>query len=290
MSATRAFIKSIKSPESPGHTHTGNPVGPDGIVRCYHGQVLNALTSKTIDNPERKFYTCFKGKGDSSNCGFFKWEDDILQREQEAMSHFSAPKLRSTQETPPAASSSNKRYRSSESLCMNQKSVERSRSDVNNNNNEILTDDEPQRKKLRKGTPMTIGSYAEAPKPAAYSIFGKLPNLNATPRRSQWEDIKDDPENPFHDRASALHQTQATPSTPGSPSKGQGLTESLTKVIDELTILNGQVQRLERQRIATEKSRDARSQRITQLEKQVEELLNRNKSLEEELEAFRVRR
>lgn len=110
------------------------------------------------------------------------------------MSHLSAPKLRSTQETPPAPSSSNKRYRSSESLCLNQKSVERSRSDVNNNNNETLTDHEPQQKKLKKGIPMTeTGSYIEASKPAAYPIFGKLPNLNATPRHNQWEDIRDDP-------------------------------------------------------------------------------------------------
>ncbi|CAB4252407.1 DNA-(apurinic or apyrimidinic site) lyase APN2 [Maudiozyma barnettii] len=44
---------------------------------CRHGDVCILKTSKTSDNPGKKFWTCHKSRGDpndpDSSCGFFKW-------------------------------------------------------------------------------------------------------------------------------------------------------------------------------------------------------------------------
>jgi GRF zinc finger len=67
----RGHLFQFLSMTTPGKTQSVGPVGPDGVVRCFHNVELVLLTSNSVSNPGRKFYTCFKNRGDPDHCNFF---------------------------------------------------------------------------------------------------------------------------------------------------------------------------------------------------------------------------
>jgi len=57
--------------------HSVNPIGTDGIVRCYCNEPAPSRTSTTERNPNRDFYVCSKDRGDPKRCKFYKWKDEL---------------------------------------------------------------------------------------------------------------------------------------------------------------------------------------------------------------------
>ncbi|KAL4074243.1 hypothetical protein J3A83DRAFT_4234637 [Scleroderma citrinum] len=59
-----------------------SPVGPDGVVRCKHGEPALKRTSQTALNPNRDFWCCRYPPGDNARCKFFYWADDPIVKER----------------------------------------------------------------------------------------------------------------------------------------------------------------------------------------------------------------
>ncbi|KAJ0228819.1 GRF zinc finger / Zinc knuckle protein [Hirschfeldia incana] len=52
---------------------TTDPAASPPVIHCYCDRACNVLTSKTVNNPNRKFYKCSA----VPNCKFFKWCDEV---------------------------------------------------------------------------------------------------------------------------------------------------------------------------------------------------------------------
>ncbi|KAF8518776.1 hypothetical protein JB92DRAFT_2901671 [Gautieria morchelliformis] len=282
-------------------TQSANPVGPGGDVMCYHGVAVPLLTSTSANNPGRKFYTCTKNRGDPDKCNFFKWADELPQASQDAAVS-SQPKtptkrLRAVTPTTMAFSPSNAgpsahRYRYRPDPIEDDEEIVNLISDEETSRFLSAASGQPPAKKyMFNSTDETPGRYGAPRHSSGGESYPSSIMKTPTQKPSQWQAIRDDPENPFHAHAASVAQarpseveplsSQATPVATGDP---------LQAAVDLLQSVPETVRRLERKLTATEKARDARAARIVQLQAEVEDLKDRNRSLEEAMETLKARR
>ncbi|XP_010446047.1 PREDICTED: uncharacterized protein At4g04775-like [Camelina sativa] len=69
------FSSSNSSHLTSGTTHRGVP------SRCWCGNEITMFTSKTDENPYRRFYRCVQGVKDKKEKHMFRWVDDALLEE-----------------------------------------------------------------------------------------------------------------------------------------------------------------------------------------------------------------
>ncbi|KAG9316218.1 hypothetical protein JVU11DRAFT_2245 [Chiua virens] len=84
-----------------------NPMGPDKIVRCKHGEQAERQVSGTLKNPGREFYTC--GRPPDKQCRFFYWVDDPIFMASPAVTRHVPPTGLCTPQASPATPAKRKR-------------------------------------------------------------------------------------------------------------------------------------------------------------------------------------
>ncbi|KAF8520416.1 hypothetical protein BU17DRAFT_65432 [Hysterangium stoloniferum] len=272
---------------TPTSMRTADPVSPDGVVKCYHGMAVNPLTSNSVANPGRIFYTCFKNRDDKDKCGFFKWADDL-----------NMPSSSGTPSSPPATRQ--KPTWAPNTAPFTPKATPHGANNIDVDDDEILID-EYQLNQLRDEDidHDTESAVKSPPKKFKFykpeEIHGRPSSSSAnqptflSPASTQkklgaWESIRNDP-SLATDRDGSLSQR----SSPANAISIDGITNALESLASSVPEI---IRKLERQRNAAEKSRDAKATRITQLEKEMQEygftsgLKDRNRSLEDAIQAL----
>jgi len=274
------------------------------------------LTSKSDANPSRKFYTCFKDRGDPDKCKFFKWADELpglpSSSQGGAVPTPSTPRspskhLREVEATPftpnvsPSKAAANAALNRSSKLnpfvVHDDEELEGFLSDE-----EILQgtseSDRPAKKfKFHKVDAGPNGSETSGRTPSPNSPRGSSlgssthsPTKTPNQKINQWKAIQDDPENPFHARAAAISLARAPAFAVSSPANASITTDSITQAIETFSGVPDTIRKLERKLTAAEKSRDAKANQIVKLQKEIQSLKDQNSALEEEVEALKARR
>ncbi|KAF8577104.1 hypothetical protein K439DRAFT_572236 [Ramaria rubella] len=247
-------------------------------------------------NPMRQFYTCYKQRDDPDRCKFFKWLDE-LPKEAPSMPVLSAPKtpakhkreFEKTTPSTPNVSPSKVAINTSTTRSNFKPSVE---IDEDENITSVSSDDEISQVLRGIDDPET-----PAKKFKFYTADGAgdvsrsySPTKKPMQRINQWDTTRDDPENPFHTPGAPLSSTQTSKQVlPSSPATVSVTGDSVTQALNTLSSVPDAIRKLERKLVAAEKARDARSGRIFKLEREVQDLKNRNRTLEEAMEALKAR-
>ncbi|KII92825.1 hypothetical protein PLICRDRAFT_37618 [Plicaturopsis crispa FD-325 SS-3] len=144
------------------------------------------------------------------------------------------------------------------------------------------------------------GSFAPPESPTK----GKGKEREQPNTSGQWPGIQDDPENPFRGGAAAKHNSSQQ-STEGSSraappplraafdltaSSNEPTADSLADMLEDMAAFPAYIRKLERRRLAAEKSSDAKTRRIGELEAENQSLKTKLRVMEETISALKSRR
>jgi len=272
--------------------HSASPTDENGIVRCYkHGLEAVLRTSRTPNNFERQFYCCPKLVNDDG-CGFICWADKPSSEPNPASpSNVSSQQGQQTQQsgsyvpatprkrpfnstfplTPPESGSSQKRKRIMEEALAEQSTP---------------THSNPQARTACPSFHRDKGADVEEALwtlPTSPSSSQKL----EVPHGNQSYGIEEN--DPFISQSSPSSQVSVASSTTmwGSSGKGAELSpDSISTLLRSLDGIPEYLRKLERKKIAAEKSSEAKAKRIAELEAEVEKLKGRNSALRSTIRDF----
>jgi len=261
--------------------HLASPIDANGVVRCYqHGLEAVLLTSHTSTNPNRQFYRCRKDRTDPDHCDFFYWADQ-LHHEQNLTSPAShtasqspttpqfgsyiptTPRKRSFDSTFPLTPSSSQKRK---------KIIEQALGDQS-----ILTQSKSQTRVVQS----TLKHDEESDNDDAMTVLLTPPSglPNSKNRPSERSQNSDDPFVVLTPQDSQPAGGSSTMYDP--PGRGAELSpDAISTLLSAMDGIPEYVRKLERQRIAAEKSCDAKAKKITELEAEVQKLKERNSALQ----------
>ncbi|KAF8904454.1 hypothetical protein CPB84DRAFT_1960841 [Gymnopilus junonius] len=278
----------------------------DETVRCKHNLPARIFTSGSQHNPGRQFYKCAKDPGDPDRCKFFAWVDELESRTPSS----SQTRMGQGNRLPPTPQSGK---HSGSNLRPEPPSTPTPTQSLKRNFSAVENSDQPE------GTPSTAQKRSrleliqealaetqqDTPSQAHPSSQTQSQPGPSTPARNVNPPFEDPfsehgtggawPPKRLNDHKRIPRQAPArNPSyndvdgcSQVTLSDDEGLTsESITKLAQRLQGLAEYVRKLERKKLAAEKSRDAKDSKIAYLQAEVTRLQAREKELEEVIAVF----